>query len=347
MAYIPAYDTTWLATALIKDVSREGTYLFIWDRVVWGPIFPVFVKADFSTLGGFLDFIGFVGINGLTYLDDAKWREIVEMDLERKKLARLLDIAKPNIANEKRLQASYIESFYKRTQKRLIKEQNDMRFFCSFWLRKQFPMERLKTDMIEEAIDRSVDTMNQHLSGVRLEIKYVYSPANKGDERYRIAYSKREGYSLRDYFSDIFKSGNRNHERPQRKKPYWYFHYETLPARCYMEMLDILQDDKEVKSCAYCGEIFIPNRKNEEFCKRLAPGYRGSKESRTCKQIGPQRRFQKDKSQEELERIRKRKQFQNRLIYLKKKGKRKEYLIVTTEFDRWQKETNHRNPEKE
>jgi|SRR3972149_302612 len=315
MSYIPVYDKPYMGTVLIND----KTHLYVMDRLCWGPIFPMFIKADFATFDGFLEFTSRVGIDGLIFLDDESWRKTISDDLKRKKINSLTEVS-----NENRIPVSYIKKFYERIQGRLLEEQNYMSSFSSFSL-DGIPLQLA-------LIERLMNALEGHLSSVRLGVNFGHSSDNEGNERYRLIYSQKNEYSIRDYYFD-FMSKSKKNKSPQIIKPYWFFHFGTLPARCYMEMIDIMQDNKEIRYCAYCKEIFIPHRKNEEFCRRFAPEQH-SRGPRTCKQVGPQSRFQKmvDKNM-----LSKKKRFQNRLNYLKKTGRMDEYRRVMKAFEKWKR----------
>lgn len=61
-------------------------------------------------------------------------------------------------------------------------------------------------------------------------------------------------------------------------------------ARCYSEIIDVAVYGETLKECGNCKLLFVPDRPNEKFCNRLQFQY---PHYRTCKEIGPQKLYQK------------------------------------------------------
>ena len=150
-------------------------------------------------------------------------------------------------------------------------------------------------------------------------------------------------------------------------------HCRTLPGRCYLELIELIRDKKELKTCAYCGELFVSHDARELYCDRptdrrllhdpidrtlptdflYVKGYESSRienidrlkslldRYKSCKDAGALKKYLESKSPEDRELIRQKKQFQNRLLYLNKIGNDVEYKKVLRDFNKWTKEVSH------
>lgn len=295
MTYRPAYQEAWIATGF-REKDSKGM-LIPSKRLIEGPLFPFFIKADFQTYEGFRDFSDWVGINGFTYLDDPQWNVSRELDrIEEGKLKEIPD--------------SYLRKFYDRIRDKLVDEQTAMRLFHSVSMGRYINEKKPSRALVEKVVDRISNALGRHLSCIEVTLR-----------------TEPRG------FMGLFRN----------KVLGWEFSCKTLPARCYLEMIDLISDKKKVQECGYCGEVFIPSRKNEEFCNRFAPGYRQPGKERTCKQVGPQKRFFLGKNRNERAWMKEKKKFQNRLYYLEKKGRKDEHKKVMAEFQRWKKRTEFQN----
>lgn len=212
------------------------------------------------------------------------------------------NLERVRIGELKTISDSYIQKFYERIRTNLLTEQEIMTIFYGLYFyssNRKSPFDRYPHD----TFDMLYRNVSRHLALVKV---IAQQPA-------------------------IFNSNDF-----RKNKITWSFSYESLPARCYMEMIDMIDNKEKVKECAYCGEIFIPSRKNEIFCNRLAPGHRRPGEERTCKQLGPLNKFEEvNTGYRKLY-----KRYQNRLAYLKKRGENKEYKRTFAEFQSWKKK-NH------
>lgn len=150
----------------------------------------------------------------------------------------------------------------------------------------------------------------------------------------------------------------------------WELSYNcrTLPGRCYLELIQLIQDKKELKACAHCGELFVSHDAREIYCDRpiervllqddrelpdvflYVKGYESSRTEnivrlkklfphyKSCKNAGAQKRYVESKSPEEREIFRQKKKYQNRLLYLKEIGNDVEYKKVLKEYNKWGKQ---------
>lgn len=65
---------------------------------------------------------------------------------------------------------------------------------------------------------------------------------------------------------------------------------ESLLGLAAVEALRIASRSGRVVECAYCGRKFVPHERADElYCRRSVPG--GPSGGRTCRQVGPQRRY--------------------------------------------------------
>lgn len=312
---------------IIEGKSYEGWYVDVIPvpakngfnlrhGVIHVPVFIDFMKADFSSYEGFRAFVGKVGLNGLTYLDqDSNYRFPLDKELKGIYMREY---------KQWFLSESFVRQFYERNQTHLQDDQNAVKLFHDWYYKKDMPVRKNFKDV--RLLDES---QTKHLASISL----LYNPS----------------------------SGQLNH------------HCRTIPGRCYLELIELNRDKKELKTCAYCGELFVSHDARELYCDRptdrlllhdpidrtLPPDFlhvKGYESSRTdnidrlksllnryksCKDAGAQKRYIESKSPEEKELIRQKKQFQNRLLYLKEIGNDVEYKKVLREFNKWQKEVSH------
>lgn len=323
----PAYKAVYQDVILIPDAT--GGYK-LKDGWSVSPFYPIFLEADISTFEGFQRFITEAGLRWFTYLDgkDVKYSlgDTLKELMRRPRKDRVMSV-------------SYLKRFHERVKDRLQDEQEVIKLFHlwfiegkqphlhrgdgkaypAFWVYQNqitgypFKPKNKDEEKIFEAVRRIETALDTHLKSVHL-----YSRMNV---HWAVTFDPAK-QSPRDFLSVRFE--------PQ-----------SFPAVCYLEMLAMIEDGKKARKCALCGRLFIASHDREIFCNRRPPGLdlnRPWEEIRdlTCKDVGPQERFWKNKSKEDIERIREKKSWQNRLLYLKKTGQKDEYDKKMKEFELWQ-----------
>ncbi|MCC6543096.1 MAG: hypothetical protein IT392_01165 [Nitrospirae bacterium] len=312
---------------IIEEKSYEGWYIDVIPvpakngfslrhGVVHAPVFLDFMKADLSSYEGFQVITEKVGLNVFAYLDqDSDYKFPLDKQLK--------DIYMREY-NQWNFSESFIKQFYERNKERMQEDQDAVKLFYKWYYKKDMPVRKPFKDV--RLLDES---QSKHLASISLS----YNPS----------------------------SGQLN------------YHCRTLPGRCYIELIELIRDKKEIKTCAYCGELFVSHDAREIYCDRPTDrlllhdpadrtlpadflhvkGYESSrtenidrlksllKRYKSCKDAGAQKKYIESKSPEEKELIRQKKQFQNRLLYLKEIGNDVEYKKVLREFNKWQKEVSH------
>lgn len=323
MPYTLAYQAKY--RALVVEASTGKIY----RKMVVGPVYPLFLQTNLSNHEGFMRCVEQIGIDGFCYLDeDTGFKFPLSKEIDR--VLQIGDVIKEEeLGKEKKLAKSYLENFYKRNRDRLLGEQNVMKLFHQWVVKGKY---RPSLQNIQGPVDQShlkaypgflpldrgdsvsqiIGTIRYHFSKVCLEL--VVEPNPQENKRFR-------GTDYRRFFQLDFS-------------------YSTLPALCYMEMFDLAEDEKELRECALCGKEFVATHDREKYCLNPAPGYNAPKKS--CRKIGPQTMYWKNKPEKELDRMRQKKRFQSSLSYLKRRGRDKEYREVETEFKRWQKMTQQK-----
>jgi hypothetical protein len=356
-----------------------------WIKVyMQGPVFPAFLKANFSTYEGWRYFIEDFGLDGFAALDAHQGGGVEPLGsaIER--------VIKGEISY---LSQHYLECVYKRIRERLLYEQEIMRLFHSWFFKNKQPLvkvDRFKSLVpatfaivlknsgeslsiekeIEDTFWQIHDALSRALNGISFSL---------GLRRVPPALMKIVGLlktSLRDFNGNHDEATKTPELKVKFKKLFqktdWYLvgrkwfvlkpKFDSHVSRCYLEMIEAIQDEVEIKECENCGLEFFPSRKNEIFCSRPSPakrtlvkngrkekgiitleeiketarGLRGARRRKTCKEVGPQRRFRKKMEEEgKLEWLKEKKRYLNRLAYLRRKGDEEKYLKVWEEYERW------------
>lgn len=118
--------------------------------------------------------------------------------------------------------------------------------------------------------------------------------------------------------------------------------FKTLKARCYAELFDFAAEpDIELIPCANCGRLFAAERIGEKYCDRVI-----DYPKRTCKEIGPQRAYEKS-LEEDTAKDSYRREYNRRNKALIRLGQKigidsEEYLTAQREFERWKVENKPR-----
>ena len=313
-------------TDIFLSPSKKGYDCY--ERTVISPVFLPFVDADLSSYEGFLKLIDITGLTGFAYLDeDVNYKYPLGDELKKTSLSK-----------------GYIELFYNRHKNTLQNEQASVRLFHQWFIEGNQPLiNNLHPDFI--------DDLKIHLSRVTLEP--IFNPAPILDKvsetimkvgfREILSGDKKK---LSKCVESLTPSALR---KASRKSVSTIRNCSTLPALCYLEMIDLIDYDAELRKCSHCGKLFVPAHDSEIFCNRLAPEFQPqgrlttaevwkSVSKKSCKKIGPQNKFNKSLSPEDRERIKQDKRFRSRLDYLKKIGSDDEYKKELRKFNKWKKE---------
>lgn len=310
-----------------------------WERkkpfvqvIIAGPIFPHFLRADFSKYEGFRHFTEDFGLDAFAKLDSSAYSLANELGRIRSGelkamaghyLEKAFDRMKAGILNEQRVMRVFHEWFVKGNYPRFPEKSNGKRIKLSITyamalLRPQgadgeFQLRLLKQmgkqyQTFMEMFREIDDALKQHLSQIRIKPSYALIP-------------------ILEHIDG---------ELVGPKQVGWIYEYDSIFPRCYMEMLDLIEDEAELKACANCGEVFFPSRKDELFCSRLAPQQRTWKKRgrRTCKELGPEIRYRKKLIREgKWDLHEQKKRLLNRLNYQKRLGNRDEYEKLRREYE--------------
>lgn len=338
--------------------SKKGYACY--ERTVVRPVFLSFVDADFSCFEGFLKLIDVTGLTGCAYLDeDSKYKYPIGDELK-----------KNSISN------SFIEGFYNRHKKTLQDDQASIKLFYEWFVEGKQPLiNNLHPDFKDDMPFPSVFLSQKDLQ---------YKPRNKEEEKLYIDAYKLftdlkihlSGVTLEPIFNsapiidkayetvmetgckEILSGDKHKHSKcveslslsnlwkASRKVVFVARQCSSLPALCYLEMIDLIEDEHEFRKCSHCGELFIPVHEREIFCNRIAPEFKPQGRlttaeewksifKKTCKKIGPQKKHNNGLSPEDREIIKKDKRFRSRLDYLKKTGNDGEYKKVLRNFNKW------------
>lgn len=325
-----AYDDYYLD---VIPILSNGRYKLIMG-FIHSPVFPEFIEADFSSYEGFQSFISNNGITTLTYLDKGSGHKFPLVE-ELKKIQM-------REYKEWFLSKDYIQKFYDRNKECLQEDQDAVKLFHKWFFKGNAPI-------IKNTGSKILNLYSIYYNGNRLR-------NTEDDNNYQnlilLDRSLNKHISYINHYLNIQSSGAFGLIRDCK----------TLPAHCYLEMIELTEDKKELKQCAHCGKLFASHHEKEIYCDRpinkaLLNDYQKIKgytsigtgntiqclpgHYKSCKNAGAQKRYIESKSPEEKELIRQKKQFQNRLLYLKEIGNDVEYKKVLREFSKWQKEGSH------
>lgn len=308
---------------------------------VGNPVYPLFISADLGTFTEFQELSWEVGINEFAYLD---WNTNYPYPLGK-------EIKKALRSKNSKLSKSYLEKFYSRVRGHLLEDQALVKIFHDIFIKREGhslssepedfmdkinSMLRANTDVV---LNNNVFDLFGHNEEMSLMEKAAgvkeWNKARK-EQSYR---SLHEGLWLTDKAKKTFERLLRDNRRKQKYFPAldWAFQFTSIPARCLMEMISLMQDQKVPQSCAHCGKYFVPSHGRDKYCERIAPGFQWGPDSKRCDEIGAQKKYWGSRSEDDLDFIKQRKSFQNRLLYLARVGKNREYQKVKVEFEDWKK----------
>jgi hypothetical protein len=359
-----AYAAT-AAAIMIDRPTQNGAPYFLTRHDVRGPVFPVFASADLSTLDGFLACVAQLGLDGFAFLDEthrSPFRDTIARALQEKH-GLLAPVA--------------LKHFYDRIREPLATEQTLVKRFQSWFVEGAQPTVKRPPKALRVLGEDHVPVVGAALAGASLG----YFPP-KGSVIQRDVYAARELLgSIERHLSQVSLTLSAHHSltattalrvtRPGTPLGILYSETErtatgrkrravqrgmplgilrvcpTVPARCYLEMLDLLADQREVKRCTHCDRPFVRSDPRGTLCEGIAPEYltdwrKGTLSTnallkKTCKVIGPQVRFWETKTKTELADLEQKKQYQNRLAYLKRTGQNQTTtsIAVKAEYQRW------------
>lgn len=339
--------------------ETEEPYMIVASE---GPIFPVFLETDFTTYKGWRYFVEDFGLEGFAKLDK---REDDSFPL-RKELKKIRNGKSRTFAQ------GYMEKAYEGIRRRLIHEQETMKMFHSWFMENKQPKVKVKqhespipaTSAIVMAIEGERISIDKEITA---SFRRIYDALEKAIE----------GISLElimQKFPPRFFKGNKLFgQTPSANKTIsadlverkWFspkLVFDSHITRCYLEMIEAIEDEVEIIACDNCKRLFIPSRKNEIFCSRPAPTRHTQKRSKkskytptknfadlvayvnrkTCKEIGPQLKFkEKLKKENKTEWFAQRKRYLNRLYYLKRKGDNIEYRKAQKVYKQWENRNHH------
>lgn len=358
-----AYDELWEFNILNVD-DEYHTWLVPKDYPMdqynaqnYGPIFPYIIDADFSSYEGFRKFTNLFGLQGFAKLS--------------KNLESILNIAK---SKQEPISRSALKGVFKEIRLDLKKEQRGITLFFETYKQglsnKDFVvLTSDQANMTKEAViaaDKSIASID-----TKLRINRNGRSITSGESIFTAKDLIDINY-LRDEQNDIDKLQDSKVTDLYEDKNI----YPTIFSRCYLEIKHLIKDNKEIKKCLNCGMTFVPSRANEAYCSRLDPkvaerlridtkanamAVKGSSNKdvplnlgldnfnfyritsnlyKTCKKLGPRKKWESGLSGKKLEFVSERKKKLNRLTYLKKKleaGKLEEadYQKALSEYEDW------------
>lgn len=153
------------------------------------------------------------------------------------------------------------------------------------------------------------------------------------------------------------------------------YSYPSILARCYRELIHLIQYEEKILRCKNCQKFFITSKSNEYYCDRIDPdkmeeldkvwmdirkAHRNLIEKEgepdgaewdqiltdeekkrinllTCKKVGSQKKWKESLTLEQREFVKKKKRWFSKLYYLKEKHRDEEYRQAKEEFEQWLK----------
>ena len=347
MAIERTYKEPYQALYFKDEGEKKGWWQ---HREVSGIIYPSILKADFSNLEGFKRIIEEFGIEGFSYLDEKKGIKN-EYSLGQE-LIRFRKEKRP-------LPDHFIKKVYDRIKEHLLQEQTSIKLFHEWFMKGNHPIihqiprsymefgKPVKDSICVPALTMTFEKRwkpkNEKEKGVIKEMEKVLEALHR-----HVGFMQATLYTNAPSVRMIEMRDHPHHKAVHKTWFNFRCRYLSIPARCYAEMIDIIEDRKEVKYCELCGSEFIPSRKNEKYCNRWSLNtYQLPFDKRkTCKKEGPEEKFKR----KNLNRRKEYKKLKNRSDYLNRKGedkgwtkeRKKELKKVEAELNQWTKENSLR-----